>query len=1034
MIASAKKGFYNLFRGNLSIKKSRMPRTPVRKVFRCTCETLESRLLLSTVSWVAGLSGDWDTKSDWSTGQVPNGTQDVIISAPGTYTITHNVGDSDSFKSLTVSNANVLLDVTSGSLTQTGASNSVSTVDGTLILNGVTFSVTGGTFTASGSTTLTNTDLSATTGGQMAFPKATTFTTDANTIQASGTGSEINLSDLSTLTNDNIYGDSSSISPTTGGDVILAGNITGPITLTLSDTVSTFNVAAVSSLNSATVDAGPGTFNFSGATSLNNVNLRATSAGQILFPIATTFTTDANTIDATGTGSKINLPDLATLTNDNIYGDSSSISPTTGGDVILAGNITGPITLTLSDTTSTFNVAGVSSLNSATVDTGPGTFNFSGTTSLNNVNLGATSAGQILFPVATTFTTDANTIDATGTGSKINLSDLATLTNDNIYGDSSSISPTTGATIILAGNITGPITLTLSDTTSTFNVAGVSSLNSATVNTGPGTFNFSGATSLNNVNLSATSGGQILFPIVTTFTTDANTIQATGTGSKITLPDLSTLTNDNFFGDSSSISPTTGATIILAGNITGPITLTLADIASTFNVSAVSSLNSATVDTGPGTFNFSGTTSLNNVNLSATSAGQILFPVATTFTTDANTIEATGTGSKITLPDLSTLTNDNFFGDSSSISPTTGATIILAGNITGPITLILSDTASTFNVSAVNSLNSATVDAGPGTFNFSGVTSLNNVNLSATSGGQILFPIATTFTTDANTIQATGTGTEINLSDLATVTNDNFFGDTSSFVASTGGVILVAGQMSGPQQFTSTGAGALLVLEPGLHIYNIPAPTISGGGTIDITNNEILINYGSGSDPISTIASAIKSGYNNGGWNGAGIISSLARTPTNGLHYGVGYADANDAFNPANLPSGEIKIVYTLLGDANLDGTVNGSDFSLVAAFFGMGVQNWDDGDFNYAGAVNGTDFADLAANFGQGTSLPSVSPVLTTESTSDPASSPTVHSQPKRNTTASTYAAEATNIPTPANSSTQTQNPGIDSKFLAKE
>jgi hypothetical protein len=59
--------------------------------------------------------------------------------------------------------------------------------------------------------------------------------------------------------------------------------------------------------------------------------------------------------------------------------------------------------------------------------------------------------------------------------------------------------------------------------------------------------------------------------------------------------------------------------------------------------------------------------------------------------------------------------------------------------------------------------------------------------------------------------------------------------------------------------------------------------------------------------------------------------------------------------------------MYTLLGDANLDGKVNGSDFNLMATNFNQAVTaGWDKGDFNYDGKVNGNDFVLLAANFNQ--------------------------------------------------------------------
>jgi hypothetical protein len=54
------------------------------------------------------------------------------------------------------------------------------------------------------------------------------------------------------------------------------------------------------------------------------------------------------------------------------------------------------------------------------------------------------------------------------------------------------------------------------------------------------------------------------------------------------------------------------------------------------------------------------------------------------------------------------------------------------------------------------------------------------------------------------------------------------------------------------------------------------------------------------------------------------------------------------------------------LGDANLDGVVNGDDFTIVASNLGKSVSGWDQGDFNYDGVVNGIDFTELVANLGK--------------------------------------------------------------------
>jgi hypothetical protein len=151
---------------------------------------------------------------------------------------------------------------------------------------------------------------------------------------------------------------------------------------------------------------------------------------------------------------------------------------------------------------------------------------------------------------------------------------------------------------------------------------------------------------------------------------------------------------------------------------------------------------------------------------------------------------------------------------------------------------------------------------------------------------------------------------------------------------------------------------------------SVSSLSITGSGQLDLANNHMFINYGSGPDPISSIAAMIQSGYDGGTWRGTGIISSDAN-----MSYGLGYADYADPGNPAGLSSGQIEIMYTLYGDANLDGKVNGTDFNLMAANFNQSVTNgWDKGDFNYDGKVNGNDFVLLAANFNQFASQSDVS------------------------------------------------------------
>jgi hypothetical protein len=156
------------------------------------------------------------------------------------------------------------------------------------------------------------------------------------------------------------------------------------------------------------------------------------------------------------------------------------------------------------------------------------------------------------------------------------------------------------------------------------------------------------------------------------------------------------------------------------------------------------------------------------------------------------------------------------------------------------------------------------------------------------------------------------------------------------------------------------------------------AVIVSAGSTLDLNNDHFFINYGSNPDPISSIVALIESGYNAGAWNGLGIDSSAATTNNSNSsnpQYGIGYADSSDPGNPAGLASGQIEIMYTLLGDANLDGVVNAIDFGILAANFNKGVTGWDKGDFNYDNVVSAIDFGELAANFNKGASGASIGP-----------------------------------------------------------
>jgi hypothetical protein len=221
--------------------------------------------------------------------------------------------------------------------------------------------------------------------------------------------------------------------------------------------------------------------------------------------------------------------------------------------------------------------------------------------------------------------------------------------------------------------------------------------------------------------------------------------------------------------------------------------------------------------------------------------------------------------------------------------------------------------------------------------------------------------------------------------------NDPGNWNTSSVPTSSTNVIIDSGD---PIASAAINVASLLInggelqLASGSGSSVIGSLAMTGTGILDMTNNKLLIDFGTGVDPITSITAWIKNGYY--GLSGPTILSSAIATndAATGLSYGLGYADGKDGV-VAGLPAGEVEIMFTLLGDANLDGTVNAEDFTPFSQNLGQNGM-WDDGDFNYDGTVNAEDFTLFSHNLGESAVLATVSdPAITIASSiSSPASS----------------------------------------------
>jgi uncharacterized repeat protein (TIGR03803 family) len=140
---------------------------------------------------------------------------------------------------------------------------------------------------------------------------------------------------------------------------------------------------------------------------------------------------------------------------------------------------------------------------------------------------------------------------------------------------------------------------------------------------------------------------------------------------------------------------------------------------------------------------------------------------------------------------------------------------------------------------------------------------------------------------------------------------------------------------------------------------------------LDLENNDFDVINGS----LSTLTNQLSEGYSSGLWNGEGISSSTASNETAHLS-ALGIVQNNETgtpfFAPANLfdntnpGASDILIKYTYYGDTNLDGKIDGTDYSRVDNGFLKKLTGWSNGDFNYDGVVDGSDYTLIDNAFNQ--------------------------------------------------------------------
>jgi hypothetical protein len=163
----------------------------------------------------------------------------------------------------------------------------------------------------------------------------------------------------------------------------------------------------------------------------------------------------------------------------------------------------------------------------------------------------------------------------------------------------------------------------------------------------------------------------------------------------------------------------------------------------------------------------------------------------------------------------------------------------------------------------------------------------------------------------------------------------------------------------------ATATATLATTSPGAKtVLELDSAPNSSGGTLNVNNNDMIVHS---SSSLSSVTSQLTSGFAGGAWTGVGIDSALAASDSSHLHaLGVMPIAAAGTFDGKSVAQGDVVVKYTYYGDANLDGKVDGTDYSRIDSGYMTQAKGWLNGDFNYDGVVDGSDYTLIDNAFNQ--------------------------------------------------------------------
>jgi len=801
------------------------------------------------------------------------------------------------------------------------------------------------------------------------------------------------------------------------GQLLIAAS-TGSVGIyNLSGGNATFQSATV---GGAATAGGIGTLNVSNpATVLTVVGELGVfnNGSSISFTGGTISVADVNTHNAPAnfvwTGGTLNLTSSSVVLDSTASGTSASFGSAltlnsgqslqlTNGSETIGGNGVGALTL---NSGSSNSVGGATMINPlGTVTLSGGTLNTSGTLTNNGqITLaggGLGASGQIVSSFGEI--TGYGTIG--GSGGFANASELAqsggplTLSNTGSNTNTGNIDLAVGNQLQLTGGSLA--------NSGTINLNGATITGSATLNNSVGgVISGKGAITvpLTNSGIIALSDGTLNLPAFTNNGTIApNGVTANITGGAISnalnIEGFGQITNNITIASTGMIAPL-GGHLTLNGTVTNSAGgLITASTGNELDLSQGLGTNAGLISLTGGTVNTNNIALTNAGSISGYGvlrAGGLTNNSQITFTGGTATVNGAITntsGATLSVEYSTALFNGPVTNNAGGTVKTISGNTVWAGGFTNNGTLITDPSTNVFTDLVIGSTGSISASAGDqylvsgnfinnstqtGTWNTSGATLTfqggvsHQLSVAGSVGqfgwGTLQVNAGDTVTVNGNSATAAATVNNGSLSHVSGTSNLGTLSGTGSLSVgnATGAAASVTVSSFSQSAISVNATGTLAVAHNAMPVVDSTnSLAIAPGGKLDLANNALMIHYAPGFDPLSTIVGYLASGYDNGKWDGSGIISSTAAA--NPLQTtAIAYVDSADGLVPG-LPADTIELKYTLYGDTGLTGSVGFTDFMRMTQHFTQSSgATWDEGDFNYDGSVNFADFALLKPNYG---------------------------------------------------------------------